>query len=748
MAIESWKVTRYRSGVASLELTKDDVISLRVRRVATSSIGEFEMIIDNEDDKDLEEGDSLEIELGWEGASLTVTFLGIVEKLEKQGDPPLIDIRCWGRDYGKLMKDQRFIEEYTSENPENIVDDIVAAINDLEEIYEDDETYWSSLTTGSGSYTITPTEETTIKKSRTSSIEMLVGAGSSQKVGIYHYYSTAKDWSVYDTFRFWFYGTNSGETVRVVCASTASDADFTDRYVETFTDNVSGWTEKVLDKSDFTIENGTPSWSSIYNISIEVVPTSTFTWYVDRLIIYEYPAETENKILFLKSKWTGTSPVEHDVSSETLWDAVVRLARREDIQREVYVDETKELNFPVKGHDDPVTKILENDLERYSYDRDSSRKRTREKVIGAKEKTDPTELDDWTEATTDWSTAVGNSPTLVNGYDGTSNKGIQIENTAGGNARGKRTVTEIGGGAIDLTDKYGYKKLKFYFTSANSAGNYVYLLAPDWSNYYWRFLFGDNLDKWVLYSLELGEEYEGYPEWDTTGSPDWSNIQGVGFRADNDTGDTSFTVSIMYFDDGRFVVEDQITGWSADDDVYKEVWDFTIISDNAAQDRIDSDLERWGDTVTLVKNIVIEDGRQTFEQSYKVGIDVPETSTTLDQDISSGVQVIPVTSTDNFAVDEKVYISTEGGGGGNDFGKITSISAGVSITIDTSTSYAHKINDVVCKVYRMEEVEHIISDDGDFTTRLILSEASPDTETTIKDLEIEIEELEREKEKE
>ncbi len=64
------------------------------------------------------------------------------------------------------------------------------------------------------------------------------------------------------------------------------------------------------------------------------------------------------------------------------------------------------------------------------------------------------------------------------------------------------------------------------------------------------------------------------------------------------------------------------------------------------------------------------------------------TMETLDDSAASGQKVVPTTATGDFAIGDWVYIRDDGGAAGSEWAKVASISAGVSMTVDTNLTNA------------------------------------------------------------
>lgn len=79
--------------------------------------------------------------------------------------------------------------------------------------------------------------------------------GSSGWGGAGQGFSQSQDWSTYDSFSFQFFGTNSGNTIRLELLddrAPGSNGDTSERYVYQFSDNFSGWKTFTLPWSTFT----------------------------------------------------------------------------------------------------------------------------------------------------------------------------------------------------------------------------------------------------------------------------------------------------------------------------------------------------------------------------------------------------------------------------------------------------------------------------------------------------------------
>jgi hypothetical protein len=172
---------------------------------------------------------------------------------------------------------------YTDLNPLLYKAGVTAYLKSSHLIYEDDETFWSSYGTGSGSYGATVSEETTIRVSKTSSLKIVAGAGSYTDVGARHVWATARDWTGREYLELYLYGANTGLTVRVIVVTDGSNY----QYWQT-TDNFTGWRLFSFDLDTPTFEQGTFNPASVTEIGILYYAVAgAFTVYTDRWQLIE-----------------------------------------------------------------------------------------------------------------------------------------------------------------------------------------------------------------------------------------------------------------------------------------------------------------------------------------------------------------------------------------------------------------------------------------------------------------------------
>jgi hypothetical protein len=71
--------------------------------------------------------------------------------------------------------------------------------------------------------------------------------------GVQQAYGSPQDWTLYDACEFWFYGNDTGNTIRLELYDNRSDdsTDTSERFEHTFTDTVTGWTHFSIPWNSF-----------------------------------------------------------------------------------------------------------------------------------------------------------------------------------------------------------------------------------------------------------------------------------------------------------------------------------------------------------------------------------------------------------------------------------------------------------------------------------------------------------------
>jgi hypothetical protein len=153
-------------------------------------------------------------------------------------------------------------------------------------VYDDDETFWSKYEADAGSYTVTLSEETTIKIQGTSSQKFVVSAGAFATLGVNHTWGTGKDWSDFEDLCLYVYGANTSLTLRVFLYTDGSNYQYWN-----IMDDFMGWQRFTLDMATPDSETGTFDPSDVTEIRIVYISVDqTFTSYLD-LVELEFENE-------------------------------------------------------------------------------------------------------------------------------------------------------------------------------------------------------------------------------------------------------------------------------------------------------------------------------------------------------------------------------------------------------------------------------------------------------------------------
>jgi len=161
--------------------------------------------------------------------------------------------------------------------------------NNLEEtspiVIADDgqSTLWTPYAFGAGTIGVPTLSDDTVEKVKgTDSLKMVVGAGSYSGFGIYQDLSPTQNWGDMDFICFYWYGQNTGKTLRCLIYAPLPD----NAYYFDITENWIGWRRLVLPLRKFSVLQGTPSWSSVERVCLELIGHNTqATWWLDRIVV-------------------------------------------------------------------------------------------------------------------------------------------------------------------------------------------------------------------------------------------------------------------------------------------------------------------------------------------------------------------------------------------------------------------------------------------------------------------------------
>jgi len=240
---------------------------------------------------------------------------------------------------------------------------------------------------------------------------------------------------------------------------------------------------------------------------------------------------------------------------------------------------------------------LTDKILRYKIDYDTYRVKNKIKVYGTDAKRYPT-TDQWCESTTDWSAADNCTIKLDSGMKKVGTYSIQCyTNVSLATLWLKR--------ACSISVKYPKEAKKiyaWYYISVSSLSSFsVELLAPDESNKFSQAIQSPRTGSWGYLNLDVGLDSEA--NWEKTGSPDWSNIQGIKFVVNiPSAGDISFHVDDLHFENLRYssVAEDSTSQGLYGVRMPEPITDDSLTSDDDCTKKAQSLLSYYKDKVTTL----------------------------------------------------------------------------------------------------------------------------------------------------
>ncbi len=146
-------------------------------------------------------------------------------------------------------------------------------------LYDDNSGFWSSGGYGNGSVGVSTASSTAVVESGNQSLQVNLMEGNYAFFEVGHVFGSAQNWDMFSNLCFWFYGSNSGETVEVALAA----PDSYNQFWVTFLDNFTGWSHFVQPLNSMNTF-GNASLSNITQLGFFFFNGSA-TFYIDRVIL-------------------------------------------------------------------------------------------------------------------------------------------------------------------------------------------------------------------------------------------------------------------------------------------------------------------------------------------------------------------------------------------------------------------------------------------------------------------------------
>jgi len=294
----------------------------------------------------------------------------------------------------------------------------------------------------------------------------------------------------------------------------------------------------------------------------------------------------------------GKTKVEADATDETIEvqteryiDVLKRVSDYYDaggsVKKDFFVNVDNDLVWasrdgtsPFRSGEDVETLAVGTNITSYNVIRDVTLVKDNITVYGASFELPAGTHDGYTEATTNW-TSDG---TVDTDLDAKAGK-YSIE--------GERTVSPA---TVYLQRSFSsfrcgwrhQRYIHFWYKGIRTGGVaavsvYVHILAPDWSNRFTKLCLDfPHQDLWIHEIMELGP----HGSWASTGSPDWTDVQGVRFVYDAGAASTKAVLRIdeLYFTGGHYY--GTASSGSAHRDL--EVSDARLTSDTLCSERAET----------------------------------------------------------------------------------------------------------------------------------------------------------------
>jgi len=172
------------------------------------------------------------------------------------------------------------IERLFAGGVEFIIYNTAQKIDYISIVDDNQEAYWTS-TGGVGTGMISApslASSPSIKMEGEDGLKIIINEGDYRDWFVQHNYLTNQNWSSKDFMTFWWYGSNSGQTIGILAA-----VDLKNYFQYIFVDDFTGWQRLVIPLRRF-VSHGEPNWASIQKLRIRSFNGGVAgTWYLDSI---------------------------------------------------------------------------------------------------------------------------------------------------------------------------------------------------------------------------------------------------------------------------------------------------------------------------------------------------------------------------------------------------------------------------------------------------------------------------------
>jgi hypothetical protein len=144
--------------------------------------------------------------------------------------------------------------------------------------------FWAVDRIHNGTIDVSLSDDQVMKIDGKDSLRVAIQNGSYERFTLRHEYDENQDWSKMNYMTMEWYGSASGNNINIVVDGGSVNPN---AFVYHFEDDFVGWKETVIPLSQFTVEIGTPDWSSVKILMLQFQHGfQPGNWYLDRISLF------------------------------------------------------------------------------------------------------------------------------------------------------------------------------------------------------------------------------------------------------------------------------------------------------------------------------------------------------------------------------------------------------------------------------------------------------------------------------